>query len=130
MNLKKVEYSKLKAKQKENYNFHKVAAKLADYGYNSMRLNDDWQGADFISVHNDGTMLKIQLKGRLTISKKYLKKHIYVAFIENEEVKIYNHDTLVEMIPKNIKESVSWKVEGAYSWGQTPKIYDEKIINL
>jgi len=29
---------------------HKVAAALADYGYNSMRLNDDWQGADFIAI--------------------------------------------------------------------------------
>ena len=41
----KIEYSKLNAKQKENYNFHKVSSALADYGYNSMRLSDDWQGA-------------------------------------------------------------------------------------
>ena len=50
MDFNKISYVKLNAKQKENYNYHKVAATLADYGYNSMRLNDDWQGADFIAV--------------------------------------------------------------------------------
>lgn len=53
MNLKKIIYTELNSKQKENYNFHKVASALADYGYNSMRLNDDWQGADFIAVKGD-----------------------------------------------------------------------------
>ena len=74
MKFNKVNYNELNAKQKENYNFHKVAAALAEYGYNSMRLNDDWQGADFIAVKGD-EMLKIQLKGRFTVDKKYLKHH-------------------------------------------------------
>tara|TARA_B100000963_G_C22571528_1_gene646324 strand:+ start:1071 stop:1217 length:147 start_codon:yes stop_codon:yes gene_type:complete len=42
---KKVNYKDLNNKQKENYNFHKASSKLADYGFNSMRLNDDWEGA-------------------------------------------------------------------------------------
>ena len=71
----KVDYNSLNAKQKENYNFHKVAAALADYGYNSMRLNDDWQGADFIAIKGE-EMIKVQLKGRFTIDKKYLGKEI------------------------------------------------------
>jgi len=87
MKLNKVKYSQLNSKQKENYNFHKIAGVLADYGYNSMRLNDDWQGADFISIHTDGNnMLKVQLKGRFTIDKKYLNKDIYIAFIEDHLV--------------------------------------------
>ena len=49
-NFTKIKYSQLNSKQKENYNFHKVASALADYGYDSMRLNNDWQGADFIAV--------------------------------------------------------------------------------
>ena len=53
MNLKKIKYNELNPRQKENYNFHKVASALAEYGYNSMRLNDDWQGADFIAVKGD-----------------------------------------------------------------------------
>ena len=85
---KKIQYSDLNAKQKENYNFHKVTSALADYGYNSMRLSDDWQGADFIAISGDD-MIKVQLKGRITIDKKYIGKNIYVAFIENETIKIY-----------------------------------------
>ena len=78
MNLKKVNYTKLNARQKENYNYHKVASALADYGYDSMRLNNDWEGADFISVNGDD-MIKVQLKGRLTVDKKYLNKGIIIA---------------------------------------------------
>lgn len=48
-----------------------MATALADYGYNSVRLTDDWQGADFIAVHIDGeSFLKVQLKGRFTVDKK------------------------------------------------------------
>ena len=87
MKFNKVNYNELNAKQKENYNFHKVAAALAEYGYNSMRLNDDWQGADFIAVKGD-EMLKIQLKGRFTVDKKYIGKDIYISFIEDNKIKI------------------------------------------
>jgi hypothetical protein len=73
MELKKISYHNLNSKQKENYNFHKVAAALADYGYNSLRLNDDLQGADFIAVNGDN-MLKVQLKGRFTVDKNSLEK--------------------------------------------------------
>jgi hypothetical protein len=34
---------------------------LADYGFLTMRLSDDWQGADFIAQHIDGAFLKVQL---------------------------------------------------------------------
>jgi hypothetical protein len=71
--MEKINYNDLNSKQKENYNYHKVAAALADYGYDSMRLNNDWQGADFIAVKDD-EMLKVQLKGRFTIDKKYIGK--------------------------------------------------------
>jgi hypothetical protein len=124
----KTSYSALNSKQKENYNFHKVAAILADYGFNSMRLNDDWQGADFISVHVSGSeMLKIQLKGRFTIDKKYIGKDIYIAFIEKEQIKLYYHDDAITMIPTNISASKSWFENGLYSWNKTPVIYDSII---
>jgi len=125
----KIKYSELNAKQKENYNFHKVSAALADYGYNSMRLSDDWQGADFIAISGDD-MIKVQLKGRFTIDKKYIGKNIYVAFIENENIKIYKHDEALKVIPENVKTSKSWKEAGNYSWGKTPKYFNELIITL
>jgi len=129
MNLKKIIYAELNSKQKENYNFHKVASALADYGYNSMRLNDDWQGADFIAVKDDD-MLKIQLKGRFTIDKKYIEKDIFISFLEEGKVKIYKHDDALKLIPENVKISKSWSVVGSYSWGKTPKYFNETIVIL
>ena len=44
MKLQKVKYEELTAKQKEIFNFQKVAAQLADYGFNCIKLDDDWRG--------------------------------------------------------------------------------------
>ena len=125
----KIDYDSLNSKQKENFNYHKVASALADYGYDSMRLNNDWEGADFIAVKGD-EMIKVQLKGRFTIDKKYIGKDIFIAFIEDNFVKIYKHDDVVAMLPKNILDSISWSEKGAYSWGQTPKIYNSIIKEI
>ena len=62
--MKKVLYKNLNSRQKENYNFTKVASTLADYGYTCLRLSDDYLGADFIALHSDGSHMMIQLKGR------------------------------------------------------------------
>ena len=126
---KKVNYKDLNSKQKENYNFHKVSSKLADYGFNSMRLNDDWEGADFISINKD-EMIKLQLKGRFTIDKKYIGKDIYISFLEDEKVKIYKHDDALEVIPENVKISKSWSEVGNYSWPKTPDLFNEIITVL
>jgi hypothetical protein len=38
---------------------------LADYGFATIKPDDDWQSADFIAQHFDGsTFLKVQLKSR------------------------------------------------------------------
>jgi len=129
MKMDKVNYDDLNACQKENYNYHKVASALADYGYDSMRLNNDWEGADFIAVNGDD-MIKVQLKGRLTADKKYLNKDLYIAFIEDGKVKLYKHDDIIPLMPESTLKSKSWAEEGAYSWGKTPDIYEEKIIKL
>ncbi len=120
----KIKYSNLNSKQKENYNFHKVAGELADYGYNSIRLNDDWQGADFLAVHVNGNdILRIQLKGRLTISKKYSNKNIHIGFINNDQCYVYPHDEILEKIIAlgKIINSKSWIVHKSYSWPTIPK---------
>jgi hypothetical protein len=126
-----INYADLNSKQKENYNFHKVASALANYGFNSMRLNDDWQGADFIAVHIDGDdMLKIQLKGRFTLAEKYIDKNIYIAFIENDSVKIYLHDDAISIMPDNVKNSKSWIENGLYTFTKTPLKYNDVISVL
>ncbi len=78
MKFKKIVYNKLNARQKETFNFQKISGVLADYGFNCIKLTDDWQGADFLAYHKDGiNTLKVQLKSRLTIAKKYKKRFVY-----------------------------------------------------
>ena len=116
---KKIKYEDLNARQKENYNLLKLEAVLSDYGFDLLRLNDDWQGADCIANHIDGnTYLKIQLKGRLTVDKKYLEKDIYIAFRDESDWYLYPHDDFVEFMQKQkiAVDSSSWKEKGHYSW--------------
>ena len=47
MGLQRINYSELNARQKEIYNFQKLAAILADYGFNCIKMSDDWQGRRF-----------------------------------------------------------------------------------
>ena len=79
--MKKINYNDLNARQKESFNFQKVSAILADFGYFTMKLSDDWESADFIAIHyKDKSFLKIQLKGRITFDKKYLNKDLFICF--------------------------------------------------
>lgn len=102
MKFKKIPYNKLNARQQENHNFHKIAATLADYGFNMVRLSDDWQGADAIAIHSDQkTFLKVQIKGRLSFDKKYIGKNIWISF-QDQKTKayyLYKHDILLKKLP-------------------------------
>ena len=116
--MQKIEYKDLNSRQQENYNFHKIAADLAEYGYSCMWLNDDWQGADFIANHIDGdTFLKVQLKGRLTVNRKYLGKNIHVAFRYQNESYFYPHDEVLQLLLPRIKSTNSWSKRDGYAWG-------------
>jgi hypothetical protein len=42
---KRVAYRSLNSRQKEAFNFQKVSAVLADYGFTTIRLTSDWRGA-------------------------------------------------------------------------------------
>ena len=76
-----VPYSSLNARGKENRNFAKVSAVLCDYGFATVRLSDDYRGADFLAIHPDGTILRCQLKGRISIAKKYLEaEDLWIVF--------------------------------------------------
>lgn len=127
----KITYDGLNARQQENYNFQKIAARLADYGFNSIKLSDDWQGADFISCHINGVdSLKVQLKGRVTIDKKYLGKDIYIGFIYNQKYYVFPHDLIVERVlaDSSVETSKSWVEKGLYSW-RKPTKWLYKIIS-
>ena len=126
MKLTRISYDSLKSSRaRENFNFHQIAARLAEYGYHSIRLTDDWQGADFIAVHvEDGTILKVQLKARLSIDKRYLGKDLYIAFRDGMEIFLYDHDMLVGYVVQQARintESLSWKRRGIWNWPTVPE---------
>ena len=115
----RIDPATLNARQKENYNFIKVSAALADYGFMTMRLSSDWQGADFIAQHIDGeTFLKVQLKSRLAFAEKYPRKNIYVAFPNEGDWYIYPHDTLLERVlaETGMGKTKSWSGDGSYTF--------------
>ena len=102
----------LNGRQKEIYNFQKSAALLADYGFNCIKLTDDWQGADFLAHHFDGaTTLKVQLKARLTIDRKYTGQDLWMNFPCKGTWYLVPHDHLVELVGQttNWLNTSSWK---------------------
>ena len=117
MQFPKIKYSDLNARQKENFNFLKVSAVLADYGFVTFRLSDDWQGADFLALRITGEVLRVQLKSRLAFYEKYRGKELYVAFAEGDTWYLYPHDELLAKILANttIGTSASWE-SGGYSF--------------
>lgn len=118
MDINKINYSELNNRQKEIYNFQKVAAILAEYGFNCIKLTDDWGGADFLADHINGDTHKVQLKSRITISKKYkrLEDDIYMTFPIAEDWYYIEHEKLVELVKKHTHwcDSKSWKNDGEY----------------
>jgi len=115
--LEKINYKNLRAKQQEIFNFQKVAGLLADYGFNCIKLADDWCGADFLAYKFDGVeTLHVQLKGRITIDEKYRKiPNLYMAFPNHGDWYLIPHLKLIEIIeqvsPKWL-QSDSWKIKG------------------
>lgn len=113
-----VDYSTLNPAQQENYNYHKISARLADYGFTTIRLYDDFEGADFIAKHVNGQeLLRVQLKGRLTFAKKYKRgdgqEPIYIAFRHEGETYLYPHDELLDRIFEHDTISI---IEGTEAW--------------
>ena len=130
MKLQQVKYQDLSAKQKEIYNFQKIAGVLADYGFNCIKLHDDWQGADFLAYHRDGEQtLKVQLKGRLTIAKKYQGKGVHMAFPVKGIWYLLPHDELVTVVGKATPwlDTDSWVKRGQYSSGSPSKALLERL---
>ena len=131
LNLTPISFKSLNSRQKENYNFQKVSARFADYGFVTIRLSDDWNGADFIARHISGEQfLKVQLKGRLVVDTKYKGKDIWICFRHKEAWYLYPHDAFLRWALKHtdIGKAKGWKyiedwnhIVGAYHWSAPPK---------
>jgi hypothetical protein len=110
---RKIKYQVLNSRQQETYNFQRVSGVLADFGVMTIRLSNDWNGADFIVQDRDGkTFYKVQLKGRLTFDKKYRDEDLYICFRDGEHGPwyMYNHADLLNKILDGgqIKATKTW----------------------
>ena len=124
-----VSYGNLTSRQKENFNFQEVSALLAQFGFMTIRLSSDWESADFIAQHIDGTFLKVQLKGSFAIDKKYEGKDLYVCFPDcpfpnRKTWYLCPHDKLVSeaLEVTNIRNTDSWTVNGLYRAAKPPAL--------
>ena len=125
MKLRHIDYSELSARQKEVFNFQKVASLLAEYGFNCIKLTDDWLGADFLAYHKDGTQtLRVQLKARLTINRNYMGKDLYVTFPSKGKWYLILHDELVTIVGEATSWllSRSWTNNGLYNSPSPSKV--------
>ena len=119
MKLAPINYANLNSRQQEAYNFQKVSGVLADFGFTTIRLTDDWQGADFIAQHIDGQQfLKVQLKGRCRLAEKYRGKDIYICFRDAGDWYLIPHDELLDWVATNMNvvNTTSWTSGGGYSF--------------
>jgi len=115
-----VEYEHLNSKQKEIFNFQKIAAVMAHYGFNCIKLQDDWEGADFLAYHFKGKhTLKVQLKPRMVVADKYKGKELWIAFPDGDCWYLVNHDRYIDE-NKNApwSNSNSWVEKLEYTWNR------------
>lgn len=122
----RIKYESLNARQQEIYNFQKASAVFADFGYTTIKLSDDWMGADFIAISfDDSRHLMVQLKGRMTFEKKYVGKGLHICFFdrESESWYLYPHDEALQKFLGQIEGTKSWMPEdGGYSF---PRLSEE-----
>lgn len=115
--IQEVKYTSLTHRGKETYNFYIVAEKLSKYGFDCMRIMNDYKGADFFAIHAEKQKsFPVQLKARLTIDEKYRNKEIIMAFPLKGTWYFIPHDVLYEIIRDNANylETSSWTEEHLY----------------
>jgi hypothetical protein len=126
------ELRKSSSKYVEYSNYVKLAAQLVDYGFQSSWLSVDDNGADFIAVHIlTCEVIRVQIKSRISIDKKYESKNLFIAFpkIEKEFDKnwvIVPHDVLKDVFTTDI----NYLKNGGKSSRSVPKKIWEEVKKL
>jgi hypothetical protein len=129
---KNIKYVDLNDKQKEAFNYQKLSAVLADFGFFTIPLKNDWNGADFLAQDCDGKFYKIQLKSRLTFDKKYQDEELYICFRDGENGPWYmaKHAELLKKVQekgKKIESSETWKKNKPYHFPKLDKVLVELL---
>ena len=85
----------------------------------------------FLANHVDGiTLLRVQLKGRLTFATKYLGKDLWICFPMGESVYCYPHDAglhelrvlMMEANDTDFTAAENWKKNETAVWAQPTKL--------
>ncbi len=67
--------------------------------------------------------MRVQLKSRLTFSKKYVGKDLWVAFSDGDAWYLYPHDRLLAQVlqASGIGSTVSWRERAGYTFPRLSK---------
>ena len=98
---KEFSYLDSSSTSQEMYNMHFISGVFAYYGLNTIPVHDDVHGCDFFLYSPDRKVYKVQLKSRITVSKKYLNdKDLLIAFPDKIRKKwfLVNHIQLIHII--------------------------------
>ena len=115
-----VAFRDLDARQQEAFLIAKLGGVLANHGFTCSRLTTDWEGADLLAHRITGEVLRVQVKSRCTIAKKYVGKDLWIAYPAAwpGEWVLVEHDVLLEAIkthaPRWLKTR-SWTRQGLYN---------------
>ena len=120
-----------RSKEVETYNFHKAASTLAEYGFDCIRLSDDWTGADFLAHHKPtGQTLRVQLKSCLVVNEKY-DPDLYMCFpIDRMGHRWYlvQHARLMEVVktyaPSRMDAKLWQQTGGTWTWRANQAVRD------
>lgn len=110
---------KLSAQVIEVINRQRLIAVAMARGYNAFLPVYD-EGIDFILYRearagHPPDLMKVQLKSRWTIQKKYLKRDLWIAFPDGEDWYLAPHDELVALgDDAGFTASKSWSEHGSY----------------
>ena len=126
-------YEDLSGREQESYNAAHLMAQMAKWGYlEGSKVNGDKWGADLLFYRSeDGDVIKVQLKGRVTLSRHYRGKGIHVAYRnrDTEEWFLYNHDILLDQVLSKgyLTGTKSWEEKGGWSWSSNPPWLQELV---
>lgn len=120
-----IHMSRYRTQIREVINRNALVSVALAKGYNAFLPVYDG-GVDFILYReSDGEVLKVQLKGRWMIDKKYIGRDIWIAFHLSGRWYIAPHDTMVSIGDKaGFTATKSWIDAGAYS---CPKLSKDMI---
>ena len=123
-----VPYEDLDLSQRKNFNYRKITRILSKHGFRCFREPNSTRGVDFVAVRDSGETLRVNLKARWMIDKRYLESGLHIVFpsVDGDHGGCYMlpHDELVDLIGEHCEylNSPSWRVRGRYSGSTTLKM--------